>query len=58
MEDAVRDQIAQLMTRRCCNCLSKLPGYNVKAWRWLNPNIGPFCEDCWKEVKKGERHED
>jgi hypothetical protein len=45
-----RTQIAQLMTRRCSNCYSELPGFVVSAWRWLTPNVGPFCEDCWKEI--------
>lgn len=47
-----REEIAKLLARRCNNCYEELPGYNVRApgWNWITPNVGPFCNDCWKEI--------
>lgn len=51
-EKAKRQEIARLVTSRCCNCYDILPGYNVhgKGWNWLTPNFGPFCDKCFKQV--------
>lgn len=49
----IRAEIAKLLARRCNNCYRELPGYNVSGpgWNWLTPNFGPFCDDCYKEIK-------
>lgn len=53
--DEVRSDIARLLTGRCNNCYSRLPGpvgcnVHSEGWHWLTPNFGPFCDECWKEV--------
>ena len=53
---AVRSDIAQLLTGRCNNCYSRLPGpvgcsVHSKGWNWVTPNFGPFCDDCYKELE-------
>lgn len=55
-----RREIAGLLTSRCINCYSKLQGYNVRApgWNWVTPNVGPFCDDCFKEIKDSKNKND
>jgi hypothetical protein len=54
-EQETRQQIAMLLTGRCNNCYSRLPGevgcsVHSPGWHWLTPNFGPFCDDCWTEA--------
>ena len=45
-------EIARLLTSRCNNCYNKLPGYDVHGagWHWITSDVGPYCDDCWKEI--------
>ena len=52
----VRSHIAHLLTGRCNNCYDSLPGavgcsVHSPGWNWVTPNFGPFCDECFKEVK-------
>lgn len=54
----VRSDVARLLTHRCNNCYSELPGavgcsVHSPGWNWVTPNFGPFCDECFKEVSAG-----
>jgi len=50
---SIRVEIAKLLTGRCNNCYRELPGYQVhgEGWNWATPNFGPFCDECWEDLK-------
>lgn len=49
----IRVKIATLASSRCINCFTKLEGYQVHGdgWNWLTGNVGPFCDDCYEEIR-------
>lgn len=54
-ETETRCRIGSLLATRCNNCYRKLQGYDVhgRGWNWITPNFGPFCDECFKDVRDG-----
>lgn len=58
-DDEIRSSVARLLVNRCNNCYRKLPGQEFGSvtqpgHNWVTPNFGPFCDDCFRELKKPE----
>lgn len=54
--DPVRTEVTKLLVGWCNNCYRCLPGpvgcsVFSPGWNWVTPNLGPFCDSCFKEVK-------